>query len=272
MEIEKISPLMHARHVAEGSHLSGVLDAFETVCAYGYYSESWQGLATQLTLYLDAEGSTKSTPRPTLTFRSEISLEVYLVLLDDAELAYLACDAVTALLHATAVFAPSQHLEFDFKTSCINLVTWDNAQVSQRQIFVRRYLFTLSNDDLHLLLTGINGEIVARGYLEGVRQFSPTKGQWTQTDVWIPCSNSHLEILPRLKLKMSGPDANYLKHAVHYSPPISAATLLQRATHRASLFLGSPRRDQSKDIHSSSLMPIMEDSEFNQQFIILTCH
>jgi len=261
MRMETANPLMHARHAAEEVRLSGVLDAYETVCAYGYLPLSWQLLATQLALYLEAEYLTKSTAKPLLTFRSEVPLESYLVHLHDAELAYLASDAITALFQQTAVFTLWQHLECDVKTSCIDVVTWRRSQVAQRQMLVRRCLVTLRHDDLHLLLDGVRNEVAARGYLQGLTQFSST------TDTWSPCSASHIDILPRLELKMSDPDARFLKHAVDYTPPILeptpglAATLLQRATSRATSFLGSPRRNQGTGGQPSSLVPIMEDSE-----------
>jgi len=259
--METASPLIHARHVAEEVRLSGVLDAYETVCAYGYLPESWQMLATQLALYLEAEYHNKSTEKSSLTFRSEVPLESYLVQLHDAELAYLTSDAITALFQSTAVFAAWQHLECDVKTSCIDVVTWRRSQVAQRQMLVRRCLVTLRHDDLHLLLDGVRREVTARGYLKGLRQSSST------TDTWSPCSASHIDILPRLELKMSDPDARFLKHAVDYTPPTLeptpglAVTLLQRATSRATSFLGSPRRNQGTDGQPSSLVPIMEDSE-----------
>jgi serine/threonine protein kinase len=274
MEAEYISPLQHARHAAEESHLSGVLDAYETVCAYGYLSESWHLLITQLALYLDTEYFNKSTTKPSLTFRSKVPLDIYLrqfhlrqLHVNDAELAYLASDAITALFQTTAVFAPWQHLECDVRTSYIDLVAWERYGVSERQKLVRRCLITLQYDDLHLLLDGIRHEIATqRGYLRGLRIDSDA------TDTWSPCSGSHLDILARLDLRMAPSDATYLQENVQYTPPVlemprsPTGTLLQRATSRATSFLGSQRRPQGKEGRSSMLVPISEDSK---QFEIL---
>jgi hypothetical protein len=264
MEAEVISPLQHARHAAEESHLSGVLDAYETVCAYGYLSESWHLLSTQLALYLDTEFLNKSTTKPSLTFRSKVPLDIYLRQLgvNDAEIAYLASDAITALFQTRAVLAPWQHVECDVRTSYINLVAWEREGVSERQKLVRRCLITLQYDDLHLLLDGIRYEIVTqRRYLKRLRIDSDA------TDTWGPCSGSHLDILARLDLRMAPSDAKYLQENVHYTPPAleiprnPTATLLQRATSRASSFLGSQRRPQGKEGRSSLLVPILEDSK-----------
>jgi hypothetical protein len=266
METEAISPLQHARHAAEESHLSGVLDAYETVCAYGYLSESWHLLFTHLALYLDTEYLNKSTTKTALTFRSEVPLDVYLRQLhvSDAELAYLASDAITALFQTTAVFAPWQHLECDVKASYIDLVAWERDDVSERQKLVRRCLITLQYDDLHLLLNGIRNEVVTqRGYLRGLRIDSDA------TDTWSPCSDSHLAIITRLDLRMAPSDAIYLQKNVDYTPPAFeaatklASTLLQRATSRATLFLGSQRRVRGRDDRSSLLVPILEDSMYS---------
>jgi hypothetical protein len=254
---EAITPLLSARRQAQASRLGDVLDAYETVCAFGYLPESWRTWTTHLAVYQDSVYFVNSNANAKLNFRSEISLEVYLQQLFDFQLAHLASDAITALFQATAVFAPWQHLEWDVETLCVEVVGWRRDRVSQRQMLVRRCLVTLEHNDLHLLLDGIRREITARDYLKDLRQFSST------IDMWSPSSASHIEILPRLKLKLSDADTTFLGHAVDYVPPMLettpnvAVTLMQRATSRATSFLASQGRNQGQN---HSLIPIREDS------------
>jgi hypothetical protein len=259
MEEEAITPLLNARRQAQASRLGDVLDAYETVCAFGYLPESWRTWTTHLAVYQDSMYFVDTDAKAKLNFRSETPLQIYLQQLFDFQLAHLASDAVTALFHATAVFAPWQHLEWDAETLCVEVVSWRRDQVSQRQMLVRRCLVTLERNDLHLLLDGVRREITARDYFRDLRQFSST------IDMWSPSSASHIEILPRLKLKLSDADTRFLGHAVNYVPPTLettpnlAVTLMQRATSRATSFLGSQGRNQGQG-HSASLIPIMEDS------------
>jgi hypothetical protein len=137
---------------------------------------------------------------------------------------------------------------------------WSRDTVSERQKLVKRCLMTLRHNDFHILSDGTRREITARDYLRELRQFS------FNTDTRGPCSTSHRNILPRLKLKMSFSDARFFTEAVNHTPSMSgmisslAATLLRRATFRATSFLSSQGRPQSQDGHLFSLGPIMEDS------------
>lgn len=259
MEIEAFNPLVEARRIAEECHLRGVFDAYETFCACADHPHSWKVLAADLTLYLDSDYPEKPHSTQPLTFRSEISFASYLAKLDDAQLGYLASDAVVALFHTTAVFDPSQHLERNPETSCFDLSPWEERQGPPAQKLVRTYLRELQNTDLYLLIDGIRQELYAREYRGHTFPSSYTP--------YTPCSDSHLAILPHLDLQISLADAAYLKDNVDYIPMKteeilkSASTLLGRATSRATSFLGSPRHGQIGSTNLSTLVPIIEDGE-----------
>jgi hypothetical protein len=265
MEFEAFTPLVEARITAEQRHLSGILDAYETFCAYGYRPESWKILATHLTLYLESDYPGKPRTKQSLAFRSKISFASYLENLDSEQLGFLASDAVVALFHSTAVFDTSQHLERDPQTSCFDLLPWKKPQGSQAQMLVRTYLQGLQDVDLHLLIGGTTQQLYARTYL--VHQFSSS---------WTLCSGSHLDILPRLNLKIPPHDTAYLRDNVDYTPSSTgaifypASTLLERATSRATSFLGPPRRSIVGGTNPLSLVPIMEDSKPNLTLICFT--
>jgi hypothetical protein len=263
MEFEAFIPLVEARIAAKQRHLSGVLDAYETFCAYGYRPESWKILAAHLTLYLKSDYPEKPRTEQPLTFRSKISFASYLGNLDNEQLGFLASGAVVALFHSTAVFDTSQHLERNPQTSYFDLLPWKKPQGSQAQILVRTCLQKLKDTDLHLLIGGITQQLYAKTYL--AHQFSSS---------WTPCSSSHLDILPRLNLIILPHDTAYLRDNVDYTQPSTgaifypASTLLERATSRATSFLGSPRRSIVGGTNPLSLVPIMEDSKST---LILIC-
>jgi hypothetical protein len=263
MEPEAFTPLVEARIAAEERCLSGVLDAYETFCAYGYFPDSWKLLAAHLTLYLESDYPAKPRTKQSLTFRSEISFASYLETLDDEQLGFLASDAVVALFHLTAVFDTSQHLERNSQTSCFDLLPWEKPQGSQAQKLVRTYFQGLQDTDLYLLIEGITQQLYAKTYR--VQQFSSS---------WTPCSGSHLDILPRLDPNVLPHDTVYLQDNVDYIPPSTEAILhpasifLERATSRATSFLGSPRRSLLGGTNLPSLFPLMEDSE---SALVLIC-